>query len=116
PTLVPQVDADGNEIAGVRMPEIRVPLGNYTGWNYKFPGQMYAFTGAWFPFTKTKGGRERAHDPRPSVEERYSTRADYLMKVETATQAMIGEGFLLDIDRQRVLDHAAAEWDYVMAK
>lgn len=31
PLLVPQVDADGNDLAGIRMPDVSVPLGTCTG-------------------------------------------------------------------------------------
>src|SRR5215510_11832379 len=37
PLLVPQVDRDGNELSGVRLPNVAVPLATYTGWNFRNP-------------------------------------------------------------------------------
>lgn len=121
PTLVPEVDTDGNEIAGVHMPEVRVPLGTYTGWNFRAPalgapGQSYAFAGSWFPFAKTKADRESAKDPRPSIAERYTSREDYLAKIEAAAHGLVTQGFLLDADIPRVMERSGKEWDYVMSK
>lgn len=121
PTLVPQVDASGNEIAGVHMPEVRVPLGTYTGWNFRAaslgaPEQSYAFAGSWFPFARTKAERERAKDRRPSIAERYANREEYLAKVGAAARELAGQGFLLEVDVPRILERSGKEWDYVMSK
>lgn len=121
PTLVPQVDSDGNEIAGVHMPEVRVPLGTYTGWNFRAPSigapeQSYAFAGSWFPFAKTKADRTRTKDPRPSIAERYTSREDYLAKIEAAARDLVARGFLLETDIQRVVERSGKEWDYLMSK
>ena len=74
PLLVPQVDQDGNELAGIRLPEIAVPLATYTGWNFRkpaigAPNQLFPLLGLYVPFAGTKAERERAHDPR-SVDRR----------------------------------------------
>jgi len=79
PVLVPQVDADGNERDGVRLPEIDVPLATYTGWNLRdasigAPGERVSFEGSYIAFAKTAAERATNHDPRKSIAERYTGR------------------------------------------
>ncbi len=119
PTLLPQVDQDGNETSGIRMPEIRIPLATYTGWNLRSPtigapDELYSMAGSWIPFPRTIVERERRKDPRLSVEERYPSKRDYLEKITDAAQRLVREGFLLDVDVPRIRDRAAAEWDYTL--
>ena len=77
-TLVCKVDADGNEAAGMRLPDIAVPLATYSGWNeYKPPypkGELADRDGSCLPFAVDKAAREAAGDPRPSIAERYTER------------------------------------------
>jgi hypothetical protein len=118
PTLVPQVNLDGNEISGIRMPEIQVPLASYTGWNLRSPkigapDQLYSMAGSWIPFPVNKAERKKSKDPRASIQERYSTKDAYLEKIAAAAQELVKEGFLLDRDIPYVRNRAAKEWDYV---
>ena len=81
--MVPAVNADGNEMDGIRPPEITEPLATYTGWNLRdpsigAPGQRVPFEGSYIPFPKTKADRLRTGDPRLSIAERYSSEAGYL--------------------------------------
>ena len=84
--LVCAVDADGNEIAGIRLPPIAVPLGTHTGWNvYRAqPDELADRDGSFIAFARTKNEREAAGDPRPSLEERYGSREAYVAKVRAA--------------------------------
>jgi hypothetical protein len=114
------VDADGNDLGGLRLPEISVPLATYTGWNFRSPEtgaptEIVPLNGAFVPFARTRGEREQLHDPRPSVEERYSSRDAYLAKVRAAAQHLASERYLLPGDVDPVVSHAAAVWDYVTA-
>jgi len=99
-TRVCAVDADGNEVAGVRLPPIAIPLGTYTGWNvYKAqPGELADRDGSLIPFVRTKGEREAAGDPRPSLEERYGSREAYVARVEAAAAALVADRLLLPAD------------------
>lgn len=99
-TRVCAVDADGNEVAGIRLPPIAVPLGTYTGWNvYKAqPGELADRDGSLIPFARTKGEREAAGDPRPSLEERYGSRESYIARVEAAAAALVADRLLLPAD------------------
>lgn len=115
---VPQVDADGNETAGIRMPGVQVPLATFTGWNLRVPeigapDELYSMAGSWFPFPRTAAERSRRGDPRLSVEERYKGREDYLEKVEAAARTLAAEGYLLERDLRTIVERAAQEWDLV---
>jgi hypothetical protein len=119
PVLVPQVDRDGNDVAGIRMPEIQAPLATYTGWNLRAkeigaPDELYSMQGSWIPFARTKEERQKAGDPRLSIAERYANRADYLAKFESAAKSLVSAGFLLAADVPKLVERGAAEWDYVM--
>ena len=119
PILVPSVDDDGNEIAGVRMPELQVPLATYTGWNLfnekSGPShELSSMVGSYIPFTRTRAEREALNDPRPSIEERYANRAEYLGRVTEAGIGLIDEGLLLERDLPTVIRNAAKHWDYRM--
>ena len=116
PTLVPQVDADGNETTGIRMPEIQAPLGTYTGWNLRAPEagspeELFSMVGSFIPFARTKAERAKTNDPRPSIEERYASRQEYLKRVESAAQSLAKSGYLLDQDVSKLVERGGAEWD-----
>jgi hypothetical protein len=120
PTLLPQVDADGNETAGIRFPEIAVPLATYTGWNLRDPAigaphAMYALTGSMFPFARTRAEREKSGDPRPSVAERYRDEQEYLRRVEVAARELVAERFLLERDVPAVVAQARRRWERLVA-
>jgi len=120
PLLVPQVNGDGNETAGIRMPELAVPLATYTGWNLFNENAgptntLASMQGSFIPFAKTKADREKANDPRPSVEERYKSREEYIVMVTNAANALVEKGYLLKSDVPRIVQQAATRWDYVMA-
>ena len=109
-TLVCRVDADGNEAAGIRLPDIAVPRATYTGWNeYKAPypvGELADRDGSYLVFAADKATREAAGDPRPSIAERYADRADYVSKVETVVAALRRDRLLLPEDAERYLERA----------
>ncbi len=116
PVLVPQVNADGNEMDGVHLPEITVPLATYAAWNLRdaaigAPGQRVAFECSYLPFPKTRAEREQTHDPRPSIAERYSTLEDYLARYAAAVDALIAEHWILPEDRAAVIERGRQEWD-----
>jgi hypothetical protein len=110
--LVPKTDADGNDLAGIRTVEIRVPIGTYTGWALRrapfAENEDCATTGQYIPFPKTRAEREASGDPRLSVEERYRDRADYVSKVEQAADELVREGLMLEEDAEAIKQAAAA--------
>jgi hypothetical protein len=119
PTLVSQVDRDGNESAGVRLPELAVPLATYTGWNLRTasqgaPDQLASMIGSFIPFAPTKSARLKTGDPRPSIEERYKGKDDYLSRLREASAVLARDRFLLESDIPAISAKAAARWDEVM--
>ncbi len=112
-TLVSKVDADGNEAAGVRLPDVAVPLATYTGWNeYKPPypkGEIADRDGSCLPLPVDKKAREASGDPRPSIAERYKDGADYVAKVQAVVTALMADRLLLAEDAERYLDRARRE-------
>lgn len=118
PMRVPQVDADGNETSGIRLPATAVPLATYTGWNLRAPAigapdELYSMAGSFIPFARTKADREKSGDPRLSIAERYPTRQAYLDKVKSEAGKLVQSGFLLDRDVPKILDRAQSEWSLV---
>jgi alpha/beta hydrolase family protein len=108
--LVPKVNADGNEIAGVPSVLHQVPLGTYLGWNILsagfFKGQMCAFTGGFIPFATTKNERLGTHDPRSSLQERYGDQNSYVAAVRAAAEKGVHDRFLLREDADRLIQQA----------
>lgn len=101
-TLVTKVDRDGNEVAGIRGINIRVPLGTYTGWALRREGygkgDLASLSGMFIPFRKTRKERMEAKDPRLSLKERYNSHEGYIESVEKAAAELVREGFLLPED------------------
>ena len=118
-TLVPQTNADGNELVGLKMPSVLVPLATYTGWNLynddSGPTDVLSrLSGSYIPFARTREERESNGDPRPSIEERYESRAQYLGLIAQEAMTLIEDGYLLDEDLAEILELAAVQWDYHM--
>jgi hypothetical protein len=112
--LVPKVDEDGNEIAGVRIPEIAVPRGTHTGWNLRrrgFGEGELLLLGSYFPFAATKKVRLGSGDSRLSLEERYLTNEHYLKAIAQAAEALQKKRLLLAEDVDRIVKAAVARLD-----
>ena len=121
PVLLPQTNSDGNEIAGAHSPELEVPLGTYTGWNLRSKDvgadeYLSNMIGSFIPFAKTKAERAKSGDPRPSIEERYSGKVDFLARIESAAQMLASRRLILSSDVPKIKDQAAKRWDWVMAQ
>jgi len=119
PVRVPQVDADGNETAGVRGVELLAPLATYTPWSLRGGGLVNAdeltdFYGTLIPFARDRAERERTGDPRPSLIERYGDRARYLEIVARHAEAQERAGLLLAEDVPRVIEQADRHWNWLM--
>ena len=113
PTYVPKTDADGNDIAGVRLPDVSAPLATYTGWSLRSGAQAgdgCEGTGQMIPFAKTKAERVAAGDPRLSIEERYPTADVYASAAKKAVADLVARRFMLPEDAQPNLQRLMRMW------
>jgi hypothetical protein len=113
--LVPAVDQDGNNRAGIRLPAIQVPIATYAGWNFRSPAsgasdQLSGEAGSFHPLARTRAGRGR--DSRRSLEERYTGREQYLGMIREAARKLISERLLLAAELPDLLDQAAVQYDW----
>ncbi len=121
PALVADLDESFNELGGIRLPDLSVPVATYTGWNLRDesignPGLFIGITGGlagWtLPLPATRAEREATGDPRSSIEERYQDREDYLEQTTRAAMDLVAEGYLLEEDVAEVVDLAGRKYDY----
>lgn len=115
PFLVPQVDDDGNEIGGIRLPDQAVPIGTLTGWNFRTastgnPTAIVPLAGSLIPFAKTTA--DRHGDPREALDERYRGKADYVGRATEVGLALVKQGYVLREDLPFLLERASAMWDW----
>jgi Alpha/beta hydrolase domain len=118
--LVPQVDADGNDLGGIALPFLAVPLGTYTGWNYELPrleslNFLAGLIGSFQQFPLTKEQRLAARDPRRSIEERYQGREDYLAQIHASALKLVERKLLRSEDVSEVQKESAVYWDVLTA-
>ena len=115
PELAPAVDADGNEISGIRHPDVSVPLATYTGWHPRpraigGPDMPLPALGATLPFARTPAQRATAGDPRRSIAERYPSRAAYLASIRAAADTLVADGYLLSESVEALLAASAERY------
>jgi hypothetical protein len=117
-TYVSAVDEDGNDVAGIRPPELAAPLATLVGWNPRHAdtgaaGDLMAMLGSTIPFPLTRADRQRTSDPRASIEERYASKAAYLERVREVTRRLIASRYVLADDLEAIVDRASRVWDWV---
>jgi hypothetical protein len=106
PSYVPSTDSDGNDIAGIRLPELMVPLATYTGWALRsgvWANDGCEGSGQYIPFAATRAQRLTAGDPRPSVQERYHSYKEYQAKVIQAVDNLVRRRFMICDDTQDIV-------------
>ena len=112
PNLVPKTDVDGNDVAGVRLPDVSVPLATYTGWNLRAvpsgANDGCDAAGMKVDFAQTRADRISRGDPRLSIEERYATHDAYVTAVRRAAEDLRSQRLLLDQDVERYIQSAEA--------
>ncbi|NOT24653.1 MAG: hypothetical protein HOP16_01005 [Acidobacteria bacterium] len=119
PMLVPQVDSDGNELAGIRLPDLAVPLATYTGWNFRKPEiggthLVVSLLGSYIPLSRSAREREARRDPRLSIEERYRGREAYLTRVKDASNTLVRDRYLLAEDVDSIMRRTTDHWARLM--
>ena len=117
--MVPQVNTDGNETSGIRAPMLQVPLATYAGWNLRSakigaPDEIFSMVGSTFFLPRTKAERAQRKDPRPSIEERYAGKQNYLDRYKAAADELARHGYLLKADVAKLTARGAGQWDAVM--
>ncbi|MFN8061150.1 MAG: alpha/beta hydrolase domain-containing protein [Vicinamibacterales bacterium] len=115
--LVPAVDPDGNDRAGIRMPDISVPLATQKGWNFRHPSvgaptRLATEIGSYIPFPRSEADRQKTQDPRRSIEERYRDKAQYVGRLTASALALVDERFLLPEDLADIVKEGARHWDW----
>jgi hypothetical protein len=112
-TLVPKVDKDGNEIAGIHTLQLRIPMGTYIGWNPisggPLKGREQSLAGGYIPFARTKAERLANGDPRPSIEERYHTLKQFVGEAEKQAEELVKLRYLLQEDSARLIQKLTRE-------
>ncbi|HEY8741680.1 MAG TPA: alpha/beta hydrolase domain-containing protein, partial [Chloroflexota bacterium] len=119
PSYVSALDATGNEVAGIRVPDLSVPVATHTGWVPRHPetggaGELLDMMGTSLPFARTPAERQERGDPRPSIAELYRDREDYLAKVRAAAEALVADGSILAEDVDLAVDLAAERYDVLV--
>ena len=120
PVLVPKTDADGNDLGGIRPPQVQVPLATYAGWNLRdpeigAPREMVAFLGSYLPLPRSHEEAEAKGDPRKTIPERYQGREDYLARYRKAVDDLAAERYVLAEDKDALVKMGAREWDYALS-
>jgi hypothetical protein len=115
PHYVSALDENGNELGGVRHPDLDVPLATYAGWNVRHPdsgapGELTS-AGLTLPFSGTEAERQAADDPRPSIAARYASKEAYLEQVRQAARRLVQGRWMLEEDVEPVVERAGRRWD-----
>jgi hypothetical protein len=113
------MDADGNELGGLHLPQVAVPLATHFAWNMPAPAryrssEMLGLVGSHIAFPRTKAERAARNDPRLSIEERYANREEYLAKAKRVAEDLASHGYLLSQDVPLVLDQCGKHWDHLL--
>jgi hypothetical protein len=117
PSFVSALDADGNEVAGIRIPDVSVAaVATHTGWMPRHPdtggaGQSLDMMGTSLPFAPTAGERQQTGDPRLSIAERYRDRDEYVARARESAQALAAEGYIVAEDIDLAVELAAQRYD-----
>jgi hypothetical protein len=116
--LIPRVNRDGTDLGGIQLPDVAVPLGTFTGWNYQIPlranlDYLSGLVGSFIPFPLSAKDRKTSGDERLSISERYSGRQDYLNRVRMSGQSLVSRRLLRTEDLNAVVEQSAARWDYL---
>ncbi len=119
PALVSAVDEDGNEIAGIRLPDISVPVASHAGWNPRDPDtgapeQIVSMNGMTLFFPRNARQRKATDDPRLSIEERYGDRSAYEAAVRRSVAALITARYVLAEDEDVIVGQAMRDFDQAM--
>jgi hypothetical protein len=102
--LRPAADGDGNELSGVRHPDVSVPLGTYLGWNPRHPSTggahlLLRATGSTIPFSPEE------------IHARYPSRDQFLIQIRNAAETLASERYILPEDVAGLVRASGERWD-----
>jgi hypothetical protein len=113
--FVQATDGDGNALGGIRHPMVDAPLATHTGWSLRASGygegDLFTIQGSMIPFAATEAERQRAGDPRPSLEARYASRDAWAARLAEAVDRLVADRLLLAEDGDRLAIAARESWD-----
>ena len=117
PLLLPAIDKDGNEIAGIRLPEVAVPLGTFAGWRLRTdeqgaPWAIVGLQGFWDPFP----AQASTSDPRTAIANRYSDKVDYINRCRAVAESLVEDNYLLAEDIEHILEHTGKMYDWAISR
>jgi Alpha/beta hydrolase domain len=119
PVFVQSTDAVGNALGGIRHPLLAAPLATHAGWSLRAnsyaEGELFTIQGSMIPFAETEAERQRAGDPRPSLEMRYASRDAWAARLAEAVDRLVAERLLLAEDGDRLVTAARESWDVYQA-
>ncbi|HYM02140.1 MAG TPA: alpha/beta hydrolase domain-containing protein, partial [Stellaceae bacterium] len=111
PVFVGKTDADGHDLAGIRLPALDAPLATYISWNYRQEGfaggDLCDLYGSILPLAATKAARLATGDQRLSLEERYPHAGDYAAAVSAAARRLVEDRLMLAEDAARIVEAAS---------
>ena len=121
PCFVSTLDKDGNEISGIKMPDISVPLATHTGWNLRNPQtgsseQLISMIGFSSAFPVSKADRESTNDPRLSIEERYTSKKDYLCRVREEADKLANKCYILHQDIEVIIKNCSDRYELMISE
>ena len=113
-------DEDGNEISGIKMPDISVPIATHTGWNLRSPEtgspeQLISMIGISSTFPISKAQRESTNDPRLSIKERYASKELYLRKVRKEADKLADDGYIIPKDTEVIVENCLDRYEKAMS-
>jgi hypothetical protein len=116
PSYASAVDRDGNELAGIRLPDVTVPVGTHTGWVPRHPdtggaGQSLDMMGTTLPFARTATERQAQTDPRASIGERYRDRDDFIGQARAAAEQLAAARLIVAEDVDVAVELAVKRYD-----
>lgn len=119
-TLVLSPNEDGQDMAGIRLPDLKVPLGTYTGWNPQnaetgAPARLGRWFGSFIPYARTVPERQARNDPRAAITERYISKDEYVSAFAEATLSLAGDELILGFDINPMIERAGLFYDAVLS-
>ena len=118
--FVSNIDDDGNETGGIRLPDLTVPLGSHFGWNLrhpdtKEPDEQIAMQGISIFFETSKENRDKKGDNRLSINERYNSKDEFIDRVKEETKKLLEQNYIIQDDFDIVVEACEERYDVLIS-